>query len=66
MDLEKYEDGKVGLGVCEFNGVECIKDWREGFDRLGLGKDIEFGVKGEGDGGEYVMVGDGEKIEGIR
>jgi len=63
LDFRKFESGKLGLRLSEFDVVKCVDEWIDGFKNLAVRKHICFNVKLPEE--PVTLIADSEKIERI-
>lgn len=65
LDFRKFENGKLGLHLSEFDVYEEMKEWTEAFRTLSFRKHIRFTVSADDASQKYTMIADAEKMERI-
>lgn len=65
LDFRKFENGKLGLHLSEFDIDKEMKEWTEAFRTLSYRKHIHFEVTTDTAPENYRMIADAEKLERI-
>lgn len=65
LDFRKFENGKLGLHLSEFDIRKEMEEWTEAFRTLSFRKHIHFEVVADDAPQGYVMIADVEKLERI-